>query len=549
MIGRVKAAIVFDAVGIISEILVRTCSDGDERLVYRGPSNFDEKSKKHLSFVVLPVVDRITEGLKAPRRNFEISVVNLSATASAGIGVKITGFSADLPILVALISTSLQMPLKQDIVSTGHVASVDGDLVCVRGIPAKLEAAIASSEISEFVVADIDRERSPQKLTPLEYKAAKESIYRYEDKIKIHTVGNILDAFKVYFTDEAIVFGSLKSDFFYKETAKSEPQSFTGRILDFFAWNNKKKFWDVLEFSFLNRDLEKVRALLLTYIESHIRTKHYPVNFGEELFRLIVSLPPAIRKIDDLFPLFPMELCIQLTQSSTKNDHDDVRTLYKTVFGEGLGGVFLPGKTSETIPSPEKDKEGNIIDWLLNELNQENLSKKVGQSLDHARASYVMDKISVKDGFEFNEVITAFYSHMYRHCDLHAAHMDKKALSAEAIDLVTKAFSRKGEYNAALSEGKHATNGGLRMVFDAMTDYMKIESREKYITRIFKDTIDSLNWDDKVNLMEAFMKRIKFELPDDLKDLPAKQLAPHWESIIQYYAESRSKMADLLKKL
>jgi hypothetical protein len=489
------------------------------------------------------------DDLNVPLKNYEISIVNPGATTLIEIGVEITGFSTDLPILIILLSASLQMPIKQNIVSTGHVASLDGDMVCVRSIPTKLEAAIASPEISEFVVPDPDRERSAKILTPREYKATKEGIVIHENDIKIHSVDNISDAFKVYFTDEAIVFGSLKSGFFYKETAESESQSLTGRILDFFARNNERKFWNVLEHSFLNLNLEKAGTLLLTYVEFHIRNKRYPVNFGEDLFRLVVSLPPATRKDDDLFPLFPMELCIHLTQSATKNDYDDVRKLYKTVFGEGFGKVFLSGGVSETIPSIEKDKEEKIIDWLLNELSRENLSKKIGQSLDQARVRYVTDKISVKDGFEFNEAITGFYGHMYRHCNLQAAHTDKNALSAEAIDLVTKAFSRKGEYNAALSEGKYATNGGLRMVFDAMTDYMKIAGWEKYITRIFKNTIDSLNWDDKVCLMEVFMKRIKSELPEDLKDLPAEKLALHWESIIKYYAESKSNVADLLKKL
>ncbi|MFC1895238.1 hypothetical protein ACFL0Q_01040 [Thermodesulfobacteriota bacterium] len=467
----------------------------------------------------------------------------------AGIGTQISGFSADLPVLLAMISASLEMPLNQDVVSTGHVASLDGDLVCVRGIPAKLEAAIASKEISEFVIADLDREGSPKMLTPLEYKAAKEGIIRHEDDMKIHSVGNILDAFKVSFTDEAIVFGSLKSGFFCEETAKYESHTFTGRILDFFARNNEKKFWDVLEYSFLNLNLEKARTLLLTYVEFHIRNKRYPVNFGEDLFRLIVSLPPATRKLDDIFPLLPMELCIQVTQAATKNDHDDVRKLYKTVFGEGFREVFLPGGASETIPSIEKDEEEKIIDWLLNELSQENLSKKVGQSLDHARADYVTDRISVKDGFEFDETVTSFYGHMYRHAGLHTIPVDKNALSAEAIDLVTEAFSRIGGYNAALSEGKYATNGGMRMVFDTMTDYLKNKGRQKYIQRIFKSTIDPHDRDTQERLMKVFLLGIKHELPNDLKELSAKQLVPHWELILSVYAESMQKVTDLLKRL
>lgn len=554
VIGRTKCVIVFDSggntVGIVSDVVVRVLPDAKpDRLSLCGPVKFNDSNRQHLISFVLSVVDRVTDILNVPRKNYEVSIVNPGATSLIGIGVEVSGFSADLPILIALISASLQMPLKQGVVSTGHVASIDGDLVCVRGIQAKLEAALASVEISEFVVPDLDKEGSPKVLTPIEYKAAMESLIRHKDDINIHSADNILDAFKIFFKDEAIVFGGLKSGFFYQKSTETEPQSFTGKILDFFVRNNEKRFWDVLEYAFLDLDLEKALLLLLAYVEFHVQNKRYPDSFGEQLFSLVVSLPPASRKLDALFPLFPMELCIQLTQYATKNDHDDVRKLYRTVFGEGFDRVPYASELSESISFCENDNEEKLIDWLLKELSQENLAKKVGLSLDMARGRYVMDKISVKDGFEFNEALTGFYCHMLRHSGSHKAHMDKSALTAEAIDLVKKAFSKKGDYNAALSEGKYATNGGMRMVFDAMTDYLKINGREKYITRIFKDTIDPLNWNAKVKLMEAFMKRIKHELPDDLKDLSTKQLAHHWESIIQYYSESMSNVSDLLKTL
>ncbi|MCK4855842.1 MAG: hypothetical protein KAT31_16295, partial [Bacteroidales bacterium] len=93
------------------------------------------------------------------------------------------------------------------------------------------------------------------------------------------------------------------------------------------------------------------------------------------------------------------------------------------------------------------------------------------------------------------------------------------------------------------------TNGGMRLVFDAMTAHLKQEGKGKYITMVFKNTIDPFDWDAKARFMEAFMVRIGPELPADLRDLPAKKLADNWETIIGHYAELKAKVSDLLKRL
>jgi len=127
LIGRSKIILISDEtgdnpVGILSEVVMLPSSDDREgRLVFKGPVNFKERSKHHLTSVVLPLVDRITDTLGLPRRSYEASVVNLGAAASSGVGMEIGGFSADLPVFLALISSACQIALREDIASTGHL--------------------------------------------------------------------------------------------------------------------------------------------------------------------------------------------------------------------------------------------------------------------------------------------------------------------------------------------------------------------------------------------------------------------------------------------
>ena len=494
-IGRAKTVIVDHEIGIVSEVIVRTVTgEQASRLDFRGPAKFKADTKQHIKSIILPIIDKIMDSLGVSKKNYEISAVNLGATASADIGVEITGFSADLPLLFALLSASLKIPLRQDILCTGHVASIDGDIAPVRGIPIKLEAALTTPGISAFVLPDLDTDGSLQKQTPIKYKAAKESMLKYKGDIKIHSVVDIYDAAKIFLTDESIVSGSLEAGFFYVKSTDRDSESPIDRTVSLIFEENDKRFWDVLGYSLLNRRVQKAKKLLRIYVDFHIKNQFYPEDFGRRLFHLVISLPPSIRRSDGLFPLVSMELYIKLTQYIIKNDHKDLQQLHKAVFGEGIDGPFRQMDENKGLKTHEGGLENELLESLLAELSEENLARKIGFPLDEARLSYVMDKVTVKDGYEFNETITAFYAHIYRYLESPKGHLKKSALSTEAIDTVENAFGPKGGYTAALAEAKYGINGGMRLVFDTMTEHLKKEQKRKYIPMIFKVMVDPLDW-------------------------------------------------------
>jgi hypothetical protein len=244
-----------------------------------------------------------------------------------------------------------------------------------------------------------------------------------------------------------------------------------------------------------------------------------------------------------------MELYIKLIQFAKKSDHKDIRQLYKAVFGEGLYGLFRQTEENKGLKIHETDRENELLDRLLAELSHENLAHKIGFPMDEARLSYLTDKVTVKDGHEFDETVTAFYAHIYRYLESPTGHLSRSALSTKAIEVVEEAFEHKGGYTAALAEAKYGVNGGVRLVFDTMTEHLKKEKKGKYILMIFKVMVDSLDWDLKMRLMKVFLDRIRPVLPADLKDIPADQVAKHWEEIIRCYADSLDKVSDLLKRL
>ncbi|MBP1740141.1 MAG: Lon protease C-terminal proteolytic domain [Deltaproteobacteria bacterium] len=550
-IGRTKILLISDEtgdnpLGIVSEVVVLPSSDDREgRLVFRGPVSFKDRSKNHLLSVVLPLVDRITDTLGLPRRSYEASVVNPGAAASSGIGMEIGGFSADLPVFLALLSSATRIALRPDIASTGHIASLGGDIASVRGIPAKLDAALKSSEISGILIPDLDKDGSLKVLTPGEYRAAKESLLAHRGEIAIYPANDVHDAVKILMTDDSIVMGSLNSGFFDKRISLTSAPDAVNKTALLLSEGNEERFWSALDHLLLNRKIEEAKLLLQTYAHFFIQNQRYPENFGEALYRLVLSLPPLTRRMDDLFPLLSMDLCIKLAQHAKTSDHNDVRRLHKAAFGEGLEGVSRPKEQGPPSPAPESE----IFEGILSEISEENLAIKIGHPLDGARASYVTDAVTVKDGFEFNEAVTAFYGHVFRHTGSPAGQMQKSALSADAIDLVERAFQQKGGYKSALFEGTHGINGGMRLVFDAMTERLKQDGKEKHVNWVFKKAIEPLEWNAKARLMKMTLEKIGLGAPADLQALPPEQLASHCDEVIGIFAKSLSEVKELIRRL
>jgi hypothetical protein len=553
-IGRTKTAIVSQAtretVAIITEIFAQTTSvDTSTRLEFRGPVKLDDKAFNHIETIILPIVDRISQSLDLPTLNFLISISNIGAAATAGKGIKISGFSADLPMFLAMLSACIQAVLRQDIIATGHIASLAGDVAPVLDIPAKIEAAVASEDIAEFLFPEVENDRSVSVLMPPDdFIKARNSIYQHKGRIKLTTVENIHDAMKAFLTEESIVTSALIQGFFNAATDFKDVSNPVNRSVMFLLEDNEKRFWDATRDFLLNHETEKAQSIIKAFIDFHLIKKRYPQFFSEQLYRLIMSLPLLARRLDGLFPLVSIDQCIALSQYAKQTDHDDVQTLYKLTSPEEFARKI--GITDAEGPSPtcDPDHEGQLLRKILLELSDISLTQKIGMSFDDARAKYLIKSVTVKDASEFNEAVTGFYIHLLRHTQSLEGHVSRDAATADAIDRIEESFRNAGGYDTALSEAKFATKGGLRYVFDVMTDQEKSVRKRKYKDMVLKEAIDPLEWEAKVKLSVHIQKQYGRYLPDTFRAMQPEQLAHHLEEIVLLLAEGERDMDRWLKK-
>ena len=551
IIGRAKTVLVFghgdSATAAVSAVVARIRRKaGRGRLAFKGPADFDPPARKHLCETVLAAIDRITQHLGLKRRTFEVALVNLGAASAADVGLSISGFSADAAVMLAMLSAALRVPLRQDVVTTGHVASPDGDLRPVKSIPAKLAAASKEPSIRRFIYPSIDVDTSLESLAPTERERASEAIAEAKHRLRMVGIEDVADLLQAVCRDEAVVLGSLRSFFFETDRAADRRGNPVQRAAAFLTEDNQGRFWRALEAHLLAGDSDDAQELLLARARYQIRRKRYPTNFGLELLQLVRSLPPAVRRLKACFPLLPKDQCLQLCRLANQEDYEDIQHLFAAAQGKAVAAREVAGVDVER-PGSEAEHASLAVAAVVDEISAEALASKIGLPIDSARAKYAIGDVTTESHEVFHDTISAFYLALLRYAESVPASVDSREVTAEAFALLERAFRNKGGADAAWAEARYGTRGGMRFVLDALTEQLKTEQQAKHIDRVLKEALDPLDWNERVEFMRAFLVRISTQLPPDIREQPPERFARHYEVIIQAYVQSLDHVRQLLR--
>lgn len=500
MAGRIKAVVVegsHDGAGAVITNLVALAHEAPhaERVRFSGPGTFDAAVQSHIREVILPLADRILTALQQPQQSYELSVANLGAAAAVNLGTRVSGFSADVPVLLAILSASLGIPIDEDLVATGHVASMDGDIAMVGGLPAKLSAALADESIRCFVHPALDGDSSLRVLAPQQLERAEAALRAARERLETRSVRNVGDLVTAVFKDADTVVASLRRGFFALAIPPEAALHPAGQATRFFIADNPRRFWSALERHLLAGQGSAARETLRAFVQYHVDRRQYPAGCGGHLLGLLRSLPPATRRLKRVLPVLSMEDCIGLSQHATQADHEDVGLLFGAA-GNKLtirGGPPPPETDAESSGQP--DAAGAALDALLSEISVETLAEKIDGPIDEARATYRIESVTTDSYDEFLEAVVAFYLHLARNSGRVAADVESDAVAAEAQECLEEAFVRDGGSTAAWAEVRQPLRGGMALIFNAMTDQFKTEARRKHVRWVFKSVLDPRDWE------------------------------------------------------
>ena len=188
------------------------------------------------------------------------------------------------------------------------------------------------------------------------------------------------------------------------------------------------------------------------------------------------------------------------------------------------------------------------IQSVVSEIDADNLTKLFGLPIDSARAAFVMDSVTVKSYEEFKDKIPAFYTQLMRDTKRLPKNVETKIVESESFALLERGFSNKGGIPAAMDEARNGINGGLRFIFDIMTEKIKQEEQEKYVNFVLKKTLDPLDWESKVTFIKKLFKKLENILPEETRAEP-ERFAGHYEKIVTAYVNSINHLNTLFRRL
>lgn len=550
-IGRAKTVLVFgegpDARAVVSAVVARVRSDSQpERLWVTGPVRLHPTTLDHLQQILIPILDRLLLGLGQSCKNYTLSLVNVGAASAQDLGVEITGFSADVPIFLAMLSAALSLPLTATLLTTGHLASTDGDIAMVRALDVKIAAAVAHPEIRGFLYPSLESDRSLEVLAPQERERISKAILSVRDRLTLLPIQDIDQLVRQVFSPSALLLSGLQQGYFFQKPPSSSAGPMD-RLVQYFLQQSEQRFWSVLEQKLLTGRIRLARRLITARMQAQKRQKQYPTGLGRRLWTLIQSLPPATRCLKLVQPLLSMYRYLELARLAGPADQEDLKILFRAVFeanSQVPSSVPIPAISSLPL------KDSSTLQTLLAEINGQTLAVRLGRGIDAARATYVLEAVTVKTREAFHAILQAFYRHLLRHTRLPSlAEGSPELVGSEALALLERSFAQTGGYSTAWAEAREGTAGGLRRILDQMTEQFKREAYQRHVNYVFKQTLDPLDWSARVALVRTLLEQLAPQLPMEFHACSPEQYAQNYEVLVQAYVDGLDRVINVLRAL
>ena len=539
--GKARAVLVSPAPGqpvaIVTTVWARLLPRGrGPRLVTAGSVRFTPETQQHLHDVVLPAVDQITGALGMPQRRFELSIVNLAAASVQDVGLEVDGFSLDTAAALAMLSSTLRLPIRQDVVSTGQIASMAGDIRPVHSLPAKLQAACTTPGIVEFICPALVEDRSLELLTPSLLKEAVDAIATASTWIRVTQIRGLAELLRHATTDEERLHAALAGSYF--DRIPEGPPTATVLVDGL-----EDVFWQYLETHLNAGGTSQVRRLLESRMRHELKRHRYPTGFGSRLMALIQSISPVIRRKRRFFPLLPTTTCFQAGCLARAGDQADAAQLLCAATGRlGRAVCIVQDQPSQPPVSP---RAGHSLDATLDAISAETLAREIGIPADEARAGFVLPGVIIEDYDLFNDTITAFHLALLRHTDGN----DAVPQPDEALSLLERTYADQGGLAAARAEGMYGVEGGMRTILDRSTEQYKMEQRYKRVNRVLKEALDPLDWDRQLEFTKSLLERLRPDLSGKLNDADPRRFVRRRDEIVRAYVQGLDRLQSLMRTL
>jgi len=176
------------------------------------------------------------------------------------------------------------------------------------------------------------------------------------------------------------------------------------------------------------------------------------------------------------------------------------------------------------------------LNRMLELLDEVNITNVVGIKHDMARERYIVTRRMADSYAQLNEEMTRFVQYQL-HATLGNTAVPQYMASSHAVDIIERAFTSIGGLQGAYEIASTGIRGGLRAIIDALYQAIKKEEEESYIEYVLRTEVDPLSFEDRTQLMQAYLNRFRYNFPYGVRVPAAYELAGNYESIIRMHTE------------
>jgi hypothetical protein len=239
---------------------------------------------------------------------------------------------------------------------------------------------------------------------------------------------------------------------------------------------------------------------------------------------------------------------VKLTQFAGDTDTEDIGLLYNAAEGKAIWTEPSIRSSRPAGELSEDDKDQAIVDAIVSQIDSASLAKTVGVPIDTARATYMLDSLTVSSNEEFHDIVSGYYLHLQRHMHSVSESVDTNRLRDDAVALVERAFADKGGNTAAMNEACDAIHGGMRFILDCLTEQFRTECQSRYVNRVIREVLGPLNRQAQVSFVSALLKRLAAHLPSEIAAAPPERFVDHYETIAKEYVKSLDKINETFRR-
>jgi len=142
---------------------------------------------------------------------------------------------------------------------------------------------------------------------------------------------------------------------------------------------------------------------------------------------------------------------------------------------------------------------------ILDSLLESTVVDQVVHHFDLCLAEYNYPEHDVKSTNEFNDEITRFIQHIYRHARTPHQNLSSREALAEAIHIL-KQCSEIDDYSEALIKATTTAGAGVNYVLECIAKAVRDSEIRKTFDLIFSKTVDPSNWKLQIEITEILFR-------------------------------------------